>query len=136
LHWPAWQYWSRPQCTPHAPQFVGSERVSRQYWFGAVPHFANGAAQVAAQLPLEQTCPAGQAFPQAPQFQPSVAVSTQTPPQYASVPQVQAQAPFAQTWPSSQAAPQVPQFAGSFRRSAHAPSHSVRPAAQLVLQAP
>jgi hypothetical protein len=70
--------------------------------------------QVAAQAPLEQTCPAGQAMPQAPQFARSVWVSRQVPPQSTvPLPQFARHVPATQAKPAAQVEPHAPQLPGS-----------------------
>ena len=124
------------------PQFAGSVLVSAQRAASPAPHFESGAAHVALHPPAEQTCPAGQAAPHAPQLWLSVRRSTHVPAQ--SVPrapaQVSAQTPAAHTCPAAQPLPQPPQCAGSFSRFvqiAWAPvPQTWRGAEQLGLQAP
>jgi hypothetical protein len=74
---------------------------------------------VVRQLPPEQTLPAAQTFPQAPQLALSLWVRAQKvePPSVVQVanpwPHDAAQAPPEQSWPVGQACPQLPQLAGS-----------------------
>jgi hypothetical protein len=71
------------------------------------------------QLPLEHCWPAVQVVPQAPQFWPSVWVSTQRPPQSCSPErQLAWQLPLEQLFPVGQTVPQLPQLWGSLWRSA------------------
>jgi len=71
-----------------------------------------GLAQVAPQRPPEQSCPAAQALPQAPQWAPSVWRLVQVDPQAVSpVPQDTMHAPAEQVLPGGQALPQAPQWA-------------------------
>jgi hypothetical protein len=65
------------QARPQAPQFAALVVVSMQ----VAPQSIVGAAQAAAQTPIEQFSPAAHARPHIPQFVRSVCVSTQTPPQ-------------------------------------------------------
>jgi hypothetical protein len=97
--------------------------------------------QLAWQLPFEQTMPAVQVLPQAPQLLLSVARELQTPLQSCSpLLQVIAQCPRLQSSLDGQRAPQAPQFAGSFSRlaqMAEAPVEQiVRPEPQLTAQEP
>ena len=90
--------------------------------------------------------PAPQACPQVPQFDPSLEVSTQAPPQEVS-PGRQAQVPETQAWAALQDVPQAPQSIGLVWRSGHplvhdvplqvqAPPVQTPPAGQLVPHAP
>jgi len=67
------------QTTPHAPQLSGSSCVRAQYADAPIPHVAYADPQVAAHALPEQTCPAGHALAQAPQFLLSDCLSTQVP---------------------------------------------------------
>ncbi len=46
---------ARLQTVPHVPQLAGSTATLAQYCDGAVPQVLRGAAQVAAQVPMEHT---------------------------------------------------------------------------------
>ena len=63
----------------------------------------------------EQTCPVGQAVPQAPQLAESVSRFTQAP-RHSRWPAAQLQAPPWQVRPAGQVRPQAPQFASSSAR--------------------
>ena len=89
------------------------------------PHSLRVPPQVVAQVPPEQTWPAGQEVPQVPQLALSVCRLAQyAAPPFGSahwvrpLPQVVVQTPAVQAWPSGQVVPQVPQLALSVCRLA------------------
>lgn len=87
--------------------------------------------------PLEQSWPAGQALPHAPQFAGSTFVSTHALP-HAVVPpeQLPPHTAFEHTCPAAHAMPQPPQFAGSTLVSTHALPHFTVPPPQTSEQTP
>jgi len=107
------QVWPAAQAVPQEPQFLGSLETSVQTVAAPVPQTCFGATQV--QADEEQTSPAMQTAPHAPQLEALDAVSTQVPVaeaggQSATVEGValHAQAAAAQV-PRPQAWPQAPQ---------------------------
>jgi len=116
---------------PQAPQFASSAWVSMQEPVPPSPplegHSVNWAAQVRPHAPPEQTWPAAQATPHAPQLALSVSRLMQASPHCCRpVWQLTAQTPAEQTWPAAQVLPQVPQFASSRWRFTQAPLQSVK----------
>jgi hypothetical protein len=100
---------------------AGSEVISAQY--GGTPagvQLFSLPAQLAAQLPIEQTCPEPQAVPQVPQLRLSVCRSTHRFwHSFSPVTQLTAQTPTPlQTSPDGQITPQPPQLTESFCTSA------------------
>ncbi len=59
---------ARAQTVPHAPQLEGSIAVLAQYAVDPAPQEVSGEAHVVVQAPREQTWPAGQVIPHAPQL--------------------------------------------------------------------
>lgn len=110
---------------PHAPQLLGSILVSIQL----LPQRMNGALHWKSQLPLAQTdlpfAGALHTFPQLPQLDVALEVSTHEPSQLVSAPQSAPQLPEMQTIPLSHFLVQVPQWSEAELRSTHFPSHSV-----------
>src|SRR6185436_1999935 len=79
-------------------------------------------------LPPEQTSPASQAVPQAPQFFGSMVTSTQALPHLVLPPaQLRPHTPAEQTSPAAQTVPQVPQFFGSKSVMVQTPLQRVEP---------
>jgi hypothetical protein len=97
---------------------------------------------VIAQVPAEQTVPASQATPQAPQLSGSRERSVQAaaPPSaghaVCEAAQVRAHEPAEQTVPGSQTTPQAPQFSGSRATTVHSPAHVSDPAGQDAASSP
>jgi len=86
---------------------------------------------------MEQTSPAAQVVPQAPQFLGSLTVSTQAAPHLVAPPaQLMAHWPMEQTSPAAQAVLQAPQFLGSLAVSTHAVPHIVTPGPHAGLAPP
>ncbi|MEZ4393713.1 MAG: hypothetical protein R3A48_21800 [Polyangiales bacterium] len=116
---------------PHAPQFIGSLRRSRQL----APQALSPAPQLAAHAPAAHTVPAGHAAPHAPQCSPSRWRSAQRagPPSDAHIAlpagHVSAQRPPSQRSPPAQAAPHAPQFALSESSETQRSPHRVAPPA-------
>jgi hypothetical protein len=89
-------------------------------------------AHWSAHWPWEQTWPAAQAVPQAPQLAGSSWVSKQRFPHFVVPPrQSTTHEPREQTRLASQALPHAPQFAGSFCKSAQVPAQGAWPALQV-----
>ena len=140
------------QTAPHPPQCAGLFAVLAQKAAGADPQVARGEAQVVLHAPPEQTEPAAQARPQAPQLVLSERVSTSQPSAglvlqsakpavqavIAHVPAVQADTALART----HARPHAPQLVALALRSVSqplsaAPSQSPKPPAhRTTVQAP
>jgi hypothetical protein len=76
-HPPLTQLAQVPHVTPHAPQSYGSVFTSTQ----ALLQLVNPLAQLSVHAPCEQTCVVVQLTPQPPQFDGSLCVCVQTPPQ-------------------------------------------------------
>jgi hypothetical protein len=123
---------------PHAPQLFRSTRASTHtVVLPASPTPASPAtmfrmqvvrpaAHDAAQCPVEQTCPAGHAIPHAPQFERSVDVFTQRPPQTVSgAGQVSAHMPPEHASPALHAWPHSPQLLRSDCTFTHSPPQSI-----------
>jgi hypothetical protein len=107
------------QGLPHPPQWAGSVCVSTQS--GSPRESVHRAREPheLAQTPAAQTWPAWQLSPQLPQLRPSLARSTQLPPQLISPPgQLVRQFPPAHTSPFVQALPQAPQLSASVANEA------------------
>lgn len=84
---------------------------------------------MSAHVPAEQTSPAAQAFPHAPQFSPLLWRSVQMPVQSVSPAwHASAQTPAVHASPAGHAFPHPPQLAESLCVLVHAPAHSVSPA--------
>jgi hypothetical protein len=108
------------QTLPQVPQLAESPFKFAQYVPRPLPQRTWGLAQVAAQAPYEQTCPAAHALPQAPQFWLSIEGLMHWPWQVVN-PDWQViwhlPAPL-QTVPAGQTLPQLPQLVGSAFRFA------------------
>ena len=123
---------------PQLPQFCESSVVSTHLPLQAVVPVAQPAEHWLA----EQSCPAGQALPHAPQCSGSLVRSAHlpvppnveqfvVPPRHSS-----AHLPRVQSLPSGQALPQPPQCSGSLLISAHTPLQSTLPTPQAARQLP
>ena len=92
-------------------------------------------AHWAAQAPLLQIWPAGQALPHSPQLRALVCSVVHRPPQRVCVGgQLAEHLPPTQGWPEGQVSPQAPQLSGWVSRSAHPLPQSVRPTAQVPVE--
>jgi len=128
-HWPLEQLGVPlvlEQTLPQLPQLLLSIWRSTH----ALPHFEKPVLQVKPHvLEVQVAVPFGgaeQAFPQEPQFDTSLVVSTQFPPQLVvPVGQVTTQVPFEQTWFVPHLTPQYPQLSLSVRRLTHLPEQAV-----------
>ena len=116
----------RVHTVPHIPQLAGSMAVFAQYDPEAPVQVARGDAQVAPQVPVEHTCPAGQAWPHTPQLRLSVCTFTQAP-AHVVCPMAHetTHIPPEHTLPAGHALPHEPQLALSLWRLEHAPAQVV-----------
>jgi hypothetical protein len=93
------------------------------------PHLVRPVAQLVVHAALEHTCPAGQAWPHAPQFIGSDETLTQVFP-HALKPVAHLQAPAWHIWPVEQAPVHEPQWRASVCRLTQSPPHDVSPPEQ------